>query len=200
MAHNWKLPVPFREKVCQPLIWSIISHFHPLTGSEMYYYQFRGGLHVNLFTQGHCLTDGLAAHTWEEHLSVLVEQTKNWGLKMVPLKVRNWHVMWSLKVIYKIFSALNIWEFTDHYECCQYSKLFALQLSASVLIEREIAQLCPTLCNPVDCSPPGSSIHGILQARILEWVAISFSKGSFWPRDRTQVSRIAGRCFNLCAH
>ena len=57
--------------------------------------------------------------------------------------------------------------------------------------------LCPALCDPVDGSPPGSSIHGILQARILEWVAISFSRGSSWPRDRTQVSRIAGRCFNL---
>ena len=52
---------------------------------------------------------------------------------------------------------------------------------------------------PVDCSPPGSSIHGILQARILEWVAISFSRGSSWPRDRTQVSCIAGRRFNLWA-
>ena len=41
------------------------------------------------------------------------------------------------------------------------------------------------LCNPVDCSPPGSSVHGILQAKILEWVAISFSRGSFWPRDWT---------------
>ena len=39
-------------------------------------------------------------------------------------------------------------------------------------------QLCPTLCNPMDCSPPGSSVHGILQARILEWVAISFSRAS----------------------
>ena len=45
----------------------------------------------------------------------------------------------------------------------------------------------------------GSSTHGILQARILEWAATSFSRGSTWPRDRTQVSRIAGRCFNLCA-
>ena len=45
--------------------------------------------------------------------------------------------------------------------------------------ESEVAQLCPTLCNPVDCSPPGSSVHGILQARILEWVAISFSRGIF---------------------
>ena len=44
--------------------------------------------------------------------------------------------------------------------------------------ESEVAQLCPTLCNPVDCSPPGSSVHGILQARILEWVAISFSRES----------------------
>ena len=59
-----------------------------------------------------------------------------------------------------------------------------------------VAQSCPTLCNPMDCSPPGSSIHGILQARILEWVAISSSRGSSRPRDRTQVSHIAGRCFN----
>ena len=51
----------------------------------------------------------------------------------------------------------------------------------------------------MDCNLPGSSIHGILQARILEWVAISFSRGSSWPRDWTQVSCIAGRCFNLWA-
>ena len=57
---------------------------------------------------------------------------------------------------------------------------------------------CPTL-RPCDCSPPASSAHGILQARILEWVAISFSRGSSRPRDRTQVSRIAGRRFNLWA-
>ena len=53
-----------------------------------------------------------------------------------------------------------------------------------------VAQSCPTLCDPMDCSPPGSSVHGILQARILEWVAIPFSKGSSWPRDRTRVSCI----------
>ena len=64
--------------------------------------------------------------------------------------------------------------------------------------ESEVAQSCPTL-QPVDCSPPSSSVHGILQARILKWVAISFSRGSSQPRDRTQVSHIAGRCFNLCA-
>ena len=58
---------------------------------------------------------------------------------------------------------------------------------------------CPTLCDPVDCSLPGSSVHGILQARILEWVAISFSGGSLWLKDRTQVFCIAGRHFTLWA-
>ena len=65
--------------------------------------------------------------------------------------------------------------------------------------ESEVAQSCLTLCDPMDCSPPGSSIHGILQARILEWVAISFSRGSSQPRDWTQISWIACRCFNLWA-
>ena len=63
----------------------------------------------------------------------------------------------------------------------------------------EVAQLCLTLCNPVDCSLPGSSLHGILQARILEWVTTSSSWGSSWPRDQTLVSHIAGRRFNLWA-
>ena len=52
------------------------------------------------------------------------------------------------------------------------------------------AQSCPTLCNPMDCSPPGSSVLGISQARILEWVAISSLKGSSLPRDQTYVSCI----------
>ena len=51
--------------------------------------------------------------------------------------------------------------------------------------------LCPTLCDPMDCSLPGSSVYGILQARILEWIAISFSRGSSQPRDRTQVSCVS---------
>ena len=59
----------------------------------------------------------------------------------------------------------------------------------------KLLQLCLTLCNPMDCGPPGSSVHGILQARILEWVAISFSRRSFQPRDQTWVSCIAGGFF-----
>ena len=54
-------------------------------------------------------------------------------------------------------------------------------------------------CNPMDCSLSGSSIHGVFQARVLEWVAISFSRGSFWPRDQTQISLIAGRHFTVWA-
>ena len=60
-----------------------------------------------------------------------------------------------------------------------------------------VAQSYPTLCDPMDCGLPGSSVHGILQARILEWIAIPFSRGSFWPRDRTRVSCIAGRFFTI---
>ena len=87
--------------------------------------------------------------------------------------------------------------------------------------ESEVSQSCPALCDPLDCSPPGSSIrgifqarvlewgaicslpgfpvHGIFLARVLEWVAISFSRGSSRPRDWTQVSRIVGRCFTIWA-
>ena len=63
--------------------------------------------------------------------------------------------------------------------------------------EREVSQSCLTLCDPVDCSLPGFSIHGILQVTILEWVTISFSRGFSRSRDQTQVSRIRGRRFNL---
>ena len=64
-------------------------------------------------------------------------------------------------------------------------------------VKMKVAQLCSTLFDPMDCSLPDSSVHGILQARILEWVAIPFSKGSSRPRDQTLVSRIAGRFFIL---
>ena len=58
-----------------------------------------------------------------------------------------------------------------------------------------VPQSCLTLCDLMDCSPPGSSVHGILQARMLEWVAIPFSRRSSPPRDQTQVSSIAGGFF-----
>ena len=63
----------------------------------------------------------------------------------------------------------------------------------------EVAQSCPTLSGPMDYSLLGSSVHGIFQARILEWVAISFSRGSSQPRDQTRVSCIVGRRFTVWA-
>ena len=77
--------------------------------------------------------------------------------------------------------------------------LITLQYGGGFCHESEVAQSCPTLCDPTDCSLPGSSLHGILQASVLEWVAISFSRGSSRPRDRTLVSCITGRRFNLWA-
>ena len=60
-----------------------------------------------------------------------------------------------------------------------------------------VAQSCPTLCDPMDCSPPGSSVHEIFQARILEWIAILFSRGSSQPKDGTWVSCIGARFFTF---
>ena len=71
------------------------------------------------------------------------------------------------------------------------------QSSSAPCLKVLAAQPSPTLWDSMDCSPPGSSVRGILQERILEWVTISFSWGSSRPRDRTGVSRIAGRFFTL---
>ena len=71
-----------------------------------------------------------------------------------------------------------------------------LETSAFVLL---VTQSCPTLCNPMDCSPPGFSVHGILQARILEWLAMPSSRGSSRTREWTRVSCIAGRFFTIWA-
>ena len=70
------------------------------------------------------------------------------------------------------------------------------------MCEHALLQLCPTLCNPMDCSPPASSIHGIAQAITLEWIATPISRGSSLPRDQTDISYrscIAGRFFTFSA-
>ena len=79
--------------------------------------------------------------------------------------------------------------------CASSSPAFLMMYSAYKFI-----QLCSIPCDPMDCSPPGSSVHWILQARILEWVAMPSSRGSFQPRDLTRVSCAsctAGRFFTL---
>ena len=67
-------------------------------------------------------------------------------------------------------------------------------------VEVLVTQLCPTLCDLMDCSPPGSSVRGILQARILEWVAVPSSRGSSQARNRTQVSSIGRQILYHLSH
>ena len=82
----------------------------------------------------------------------------------------------------------------EHRLClsCPYKHNLEARLKARQGLKVQVAQSCPTLGNPMECSPPGSSVHGILQARILEWVAMPSSRGSSPARDQTQVSCIAG--------
>ena len=97
-----------------------------------------------------------------------------------------------------------------YYSSCRYEKheiqdifkgktasVFRFALSIAVVVLA--AQSCPTLCNPIDCSPLGPSVHEILQARILEWIVFPFSRGSSQPRDQIRVSCIAGSFFNVWA-
>ena len=76
------------------------------------------------------------------------------------------------------------WEHQREATCAQNAGVFNLRVCS-------VAQLCLTLCDPVDCTPPGSSVHGILQARIPEWVAMPSSRGSSPPRNRTWVSYVS---------
>ena len=85
----------------------------------------------------------------------------------------------------KYFTNLNVWTSYLHYVCESGLNLTMWRCRCMC------AQPCLTLCDPMDCSPPGSSVRGIFQARILEWVATSFSRGSSQPRDQTHVSCIS---------
>ena len=66
-----------------------------------------------------------------------------------------------------------------------------LEIKQHMCVHVKTLQLCPTLCNPMDCSLSGSSVHGILQARTLEWVAILSFRGSSWPMDRACISHVS---------
>ena len=85
------------------------------------------------------------------------------------------------------------------YSCLQSPRHSTETLGACGGQRKLVTQSCLTLCDPMDCSLPGSSVYGILQARVLEWVAISFSSGSSQSRNWTQISCIAGRFFTIWA-
>ena len=90
-------------------------------------------------------------------------------------------------------------QWCKHHEEKNHYLPYFLFISMKRKKESEVAQSCPTLGNSMDCKIPSSSVHGSFQARLLEWVAISFSRGSSWPRDRTWVSHIAGKHFTIWA-
>ena len=93
-------------------------------------------------------------------------------------------------VVWTLFGTTFLWDWNENWP---------FPVLKPLLEQSEVAQSRLTPCNPMDCSPPGSSIHGIFQARILEWVATSFSRGSSQPRDQTPVSHIASRLFTVWA-
>ena len=109
-----------------------------------------------------------------------------WRILNITLLCEMNAVYISLDILCHCFSLGMKWKLT-----------FSSPVATAEVKWSEVAQSCPTLCSPVDYSLPGSSIHGIFQARILEWVTISFSRRSSRPRDRTWVSLIVGICFTV---
>ena len=95
------------------------------------------------------------------------------------------------------FTLLDTWNLHGIINQLYSNKNYFFKVKTAVLCL--VAQLCLILCDPMDSSPPGSFAHGILQARILEWVAMPFSRGSSQPSDWIQVSCIAGRFFTAWA-
>jgi len=104
-------------------------------------------------------------------------------------------LFWIFHVSGLLFVVLILVYFTEHNVVKVY--LCFHSMYCGIMFHRICvhAQSCPTLCDPMDCSPSGSSDHEILQERILEWVATSFSRGSSQPRDRTLISWTAGGFF-----
>ena len=98
------------------------------------------------------------------------------------------------EIFVNLFSSVCIWSTLIFFLWLWFTEASFLPQS-----ESEVAQSSRTLWDPMDCSLPDSSIHGVFQARVLEWVAISFSRGSSRPRDQACVSCIAGRCFTVWA-
>ena len=105
--------------------------------------------------------------------------------------------MQQFRSSYMIYSYLHkFYLLATLIQLLNYTSISDMWIASPIVL---VTQSCPILCDPMDCSPPDSSVHGILQARILEWVAIPFSRGSSWPRDWTQVSWITGRFFTIWA-
>ena len=151
------------------LIYLSVSHFTSIT---LYWLLFKDNFKL-----------------FPEILSMIISWMTDWLLGQCFQKWLIWSELWLSWIFFwhKSFTTRRI----------RILELCSLLLHS---IYWKSAQSCLTLCNPIDCNlPVGFSIHGIFQVRILEWVAIPFSRGSSQPGDQTQVSLIAGRFFTLWA-
>ena len=121
--------------------------------------------------------------SWAKHLPCICSLNAYTSSFFSPSWSKGFLFIISCMLLAKsIFSNLLLWDVLEEVKC-----------------EVLVTQLYPTLCDPLDHSPPVSSVHGILQSRIPEWIAILFSRGSFRPRDWTLVSRTAGRFLTVWA-
>ena len=127
----------------------------------------------------------------------------SWECKLGQILWRTvWHCLLKWKIHALSYSEISLLGIFPKELCAHTSKDIYKDVHSNIIhTESEVlvAQSCPTLCDPIECSLPGSSVHGILQARILEWVAILFSRGSSQPRDWTHDSCIAGGFFTVWA-
>ena len=112
--------------------------------------------------------------------------TLSWKILQFPLEIAG-------------FRSPDTQTYTDKHTALNRPSVYDVIVLCMCVCWSEVAQWCPTLCDPTDCSPPGPSVQGLLQARILEWVAISFPRGSTRPRDRTCISSTSGRLLTIWA-
>ena len=117
-----------------------------------------------------------------------------WKLGATCVKDVIFNSLFSLYISYLIHLQILFTSALDYYSASlpPPSPKPPLFLTWVIGVHAQSLQLCPTLSDPMDCSPPGSSVHGISQARKLEWVARPFSRGSSLPRDWTRISCTAG--------
>ena len=135
------------------------------------------------------LTDIRAPTVWLEVLGLPCSRRVPSGSLSVMYQVRTWHGLENLPYWGSLSPLLFLM-----------GKALELMSSMGLWSQKVkvlVAQSCLTLWDPTDCSPSGSSVHGILQTRILEWAVISFSRRSSRPRDQTQVSCIACGFFTI---
>ena len=153
--------------------------------------------HTHTHTHTHTLLKG---RLWAECLGALLKWVRREVLAQIPHCLGIHRAGFPAKIPVHSAGATQSYGFKCRLICLpgqiaiSFRTCFAITYKES---ESEVAQSCLTLCHPMDCSLQGSSVHGIFQARVLEWVVISFSRGSSPPRDQTRVSRIVGRCFTI---